>query len=294
MHKWNWDDLRLILAVAEQRSLAGAARVLHVNHTTVLRRINTFEKVYAIRLFDRLSSGYTVTDAAEDLLSSARAMKDVVSELELNLIGRDLRLEGRVRIATCDTLMASILPEVLSGFNKVYPNIFLEVTTGNSLSDLSHRDADVAIRTGCSPVETLIGNHIANIGFGLYAAKGFSETNFIDDPVDFSRWLAPDITLSEMCIYKWIRTTVPSSSIVFKADSLVTLRQAALGGLGIVLLPCYLGDSTFGLERIHFESVDSLKTELWILTHKNLRNTARVSALTSYVASELRKIFNDE
>lgn len=292
MHNWNWDDLRLILAVAEQRSLAGAARVLHVNHTTVLRRINAFERAYAIRLFDRLSSGYTVTDAAESLLSSARAMKDVVSELELNLIGEDLRLEGRVRIATCDTLMGSILPEILSGFNKAYPDIFLEVTTENFLDDLSQRNADVAIRTGCGPVETLIGNHIANIGFGLYAAKGFSESNSIANPINFNRWLAPDITFSGMCVYKWMSTTIPVDSVILKADSLLTLMQAAQGGLGVVILPYYLGDSTAGLERIKFESLVSLKTELWVLTHKSLRNTARVSALTSYVAGELRRKIN--
>jgi DNA-binding transcriptional LysR family regulator len=290
MHRWNWDDLKLILAVAENRSLAGAARALHVNHTTVLRRINSFEKEHALRLFDRLPSGYAITETAEELLTTARAIKDVVSELELKLMGKDLRLEGVLRITTCDTLMASLLPIILSRFSKIHPKISLEVTTGNFVSDLSQRHADVAIRTGDSPTDTLIGQHIANVGFALYAAEGFSANNAIGDPTRFDRWLAPDVTLSGMCISKWLRTTIPDTSIILKADSLVTLRQAALGGLGIVLLPCYLGDSTSGLERIKYEGLSSLKTGLWVLTHSDLRHTARVSAFTSFAAHELRNM----
>lgn len=290
MHRWNWDDLRLILAVAENRSLAGAARALHVNHTTVLRRINSFEKEHALRLFDRRPSGYTITETAEELLSTARAIKGVVSELELKLMGKDLRLEGVLRITTCDTLMASLLPQVLSKFNKIHPKIYLEVTTASFVSDLSQRHADVAIRTGDSPTDTLIGQHVANVGFALYAAKGFSANNAIVDPTQYGMWLAPDVTLSGLGISKWLRTTIPEAAIIFKADSLVTLKQAALSGLGIVPLPCYLGDSTPGLERVPHEGLCSLKTGLWVLTHADLRHTARVSAFTSFAAGELRKM----
>jgi DNA-binding transcriptional LysR family regulator len=164
MHRWNWDDLRLILAVAEHKSLAGAARALHVNHTTVLRRINAFEKENAIRLFDRLPSGYRLTEAGEDLLSSAQAMKRVISELERKIVGKDLRLEGELRITTCDTLMASLLPQVLGRFSDRYPGISLEVTIASFVSNLSQRQADVAIRTGDSPTDTLVGRRVGDVG----------------------------------------------------------------------------------------------------------------------------------
>jgi DNA-binding transcriptional LysR family regulator len=289
MHTWNWDDLRLILSVAEHKSFAAAGRALHLNHTTVLRRINAFEKLHAFRLFDRLPTGYTMTDAGEELLQTAQIINIAVRELSRKLEGKDLRLEGVLRITTCDTLMASILPRVLGEFSECHPEISLEVTTGNFISDLAQRHADVAIRTGDSPPDTLIGRRIADVRFAVYAARGFSERHGSVDPVHFNRWLAPDLALGQLDIAKWLRASVPVTSIVFKADSLVTLRQAALGGLGIAALPCYLGDSTPGLERVPFEGLNAFKTELWVLTHQDLRHTARVQIFTRFVNEALQR-----
>ncbi|KPU61094.1 bacterial regulatory helix-turn-helix, lysR family protein [Pseudomonas fluorescens] len=289
MHTWDWGDLRLILAVAEHKSFAAAGRALHLNHTTVLRRINAFEKLHAFRLFDRLSTGYTMTDAGEELLQTAQIMNIAVSELSRKLEGKDLRLEGILRITTCDTLMASILPEALGGFSELHPEISLEITTGNFISDLAQRHADVAIRTSDSPPDALIGRRIADVGFAVYAARGFSQRHGSVDPAHFNRWLAPDLALGQMDIAKWLRASVPATSIVFKADSLVTLRQAALGGLGIAALPCYLGDSTPGLERVPFVGLNALKTGLWVLTHQDLRHTARVQAFTRFLNEALQR-----
>lgn len=288
MHRWNWDDLRLVLAVAEHKSLAGAARALHINHTTVLRRINAFEKEHALRLFDRLSSGYAMTEAGEELLATARAMKGVVSELERKLVGQDLRLEGNLRITTCDTLMASLLPPILGRFGECHPDISLEVTTGSFVSNLSERHADIAIRTGDDPTDTLIGRRVADVRFAVYAAKGAWDHQGAAEITKFPRWLAPDQTLSGMDIYRWMQTSIPASAMVLKADSLVTLRQAALGGVGLVPLPCYLGDSTPGLERLEYDGLADFKTGLWVLTHRDLRHTARVRAFTTFAAGQLR------
>lgn len=290
MHKWNWDDLRLILAVAEHKSFASAARVLHINHTTVLRRINSFEHQHAIRIFDRIPSGYKMTGAGEELLESARAMQSAANELERKLIGSDLKLEGTIRVTTCDTLMASLLPKILDQFIKKHPQIYLEITTGSFVSDLAQRYADVAIRTGENPTETLIGRRISDVQFSIYAAVGFADQYSIHDPTQFDRWLAPDETLEGLGMSKWLRNTIPPSSIRLRADSLVTLRQAAQGGLGLTLLPCYLGDNTPGLEKIYCPELNNIKTGLWILNHKDLRNTARVSAFTSYASQELKKL----
>jgi DNA-binding transcriptional LysR family regulator len=230
-----------------------------------------------------------VTDAGEELLQTAQIINIAVRELSRKLEGKDLRLEGVLRITTCDTLMASILPRVLGEFSERHPKISLEVTTGNFISDLAQRHADVAIRTGDSPPDTLIGRRIADVRFAVYAARGFSERHRNIDPVHFNRWLAPDLALGQLDIAKWLRASVPVTSIVFKADSLVTLRQAALGGLGIAALPCYLGDSTPGLERVPFEGLNAFKTGLWVLTHQDLRHTARVQIFTRFVNEALQR-----
>ncbi len=76
-----WDDLRLFLAVARAGSLAGAARALGVNHSTVFRRINAFEDSIGVRVFERLPSGYALTVAGEEMRATAERVEREIDRL---------------------------------------------------------------------------------------------------------------------------------------------------------------------------------------------------------------------
>jgi DNA-binding transcriptional LysR family regulator len=291
MHKGvAWDDLQYILAVAEHGSLAGAARALNVNHTTVLRRVNAFEEAHGIRLFERLAAGYTLTAGGEEMLAAARAIADVVAALERRLAGQDLRIEGTLRATTTDTLMGSVLPEVVAAFHEAHPGVRVEVSTSNSMANLTKRDAEVAIRPAKDPPETLVGRRVAGVAFVVYASPAYLAAHAgADEPAAAHRWLAPDGTLATSTVARWMRAELPEAEIVLRADSLLSLRQAALAGIGVAALPCYLGDTTAGLVRVRPEPVAAMATSLWVLTHEDLRRTARVSAFTELVTKALAR-----
>lgn len=252
-HRIDWEDLRFVLAVAEANSLAAAARALGVNHTTVLRRVGSFEQKLGVRLFDRLPSGYTLTAGGEELLAVARQMAETVTELERRLTGQDLRLEGSLRITTTDTLMASILPSILAAFRQRHPGVLLEVSTSNALANLSHRDADVAIRPAVDSPDALVGRRIASVAFAIYAAPSYLQECRVAsvDEVDFARerWIGLGDALASTSVARWMRAALPSPAAL-RCDSLVAAREAAVAGIGLTALPCYLGDTTPGLIRI--------------------------------------------
>lgn len=279
----DWQDLRYVLAVADARSLASAARALGVNHTTVLRRVNGFEQRLGLRLFDRLPTGYALTGGGEELLATARTMAATVTALERRLAGQDLRLEGTLRVTTTDTLMASVLPPLIARFRLAHPGILIEVATANALANLTRRDADVAIRPASDPPEALVGRRISGIAFALYAAAGVPPRGYAEDLAS-QVWIAPDDSLASSTIARWMRSHVPQATIALRADSLVVMRNAALAGLGIAALPCYLGDPTPGLVRIG-GPITAMATDLWVLTHEDLRRTGRVSAFTEFMAT---------
>jgi DNA-binding transcriptional LysR family regulator len=275
-----WDDLRYVLAVAEHGGLAAAARVLGVNHTTVLRRVNGFEEAHGLRLFERLPSGYALTAGGEEMLATARRMAETVAELERRLSGQDLRLEGTLRVATTDTLMASLLPGVLARFHAAHPGIVVEVAVSNLFANLTRRDADVAIRPAASPPETLVGRRVADVAFALYAAPGLAVPG--DEDLG-AAWIGLDDSLAGSTIAAWMRNALPEARIVLRCDTLVGAAAAAAAGLGVAALPCYLGDGWPGLRRIA-GPVPEMTTALWVLTHEDLRRTARVSAFTEFAA----------
>src|SRR5262245_48138158 len=138
----DWSDVRYALAIGNAGSLAGAARVLNVNHTTVLRRLDALELQLGARLFERHRSGYQPTDAGAALLEQARRMADRADEIERLVLGRDRELTGLLRVTTAFVVMEHLLPQPLAAFARAYPRIEVEVVENAFLVDLSRRGAD--------------------------------------------------------------------------------------------------------------------------------------------------------
>ena len=279
-----WDDLRYILAVANAGSLAGAARKLGVNHTTVLRRVGAVEDRLGLRLFERMPTGYVLTAGGEELIAAAHQIDDTVTSLERKLVGQDLRLSGTIRITSTDTLMVSILPEILAEFRSAHPGIGIEVALSNAMLNLTRREADIAIRPAKNPPETLVGRRIAKIAFAIYGSSQYlSKRRKIDD-LAAHQWVGPDDSLADTSVAQWMRAELPESDVVLRADSLLGMREAARAGLGLAALPCYLADTSPGLVCVH-RPIAALQTTLWILTHEDLRHTARIRAFTEFAAN---------
>lgn len=275
------DDLQYVLEVARAGSLAKAGRNLGVTHSTVLRRVAALEESHGVRLFDRLPGGYALTPSGEEMLASAQEIADTVIELERRLLGRDLRLEGVLRVTTTDTLMASLLPPILATFQRSHPGIILDLSVSSSLVDLARRQADVAIRASSAPEDTLVGRRIAKIAFAAYgrhSGVGADEAQW--------RWVGPGDALVGSVAARWLSGQKNNPNVVFRADTMVGMAEAAAAGIGVAPLPCYLGDRWPGLQRVRALS-DMPLNELWILTHADLSRTPRVRAFTSFVAVAL-------
>ena len=74
----------------------------------------------------------------------------------------------------------------------------------------------------------------------------------------------------------------------YRSNSLLAQVSAAEVGLGVAVLPCFAGDSSPGLQRL--EPIDgAFTTNLWILTHPDLRRAARIKAFMDFMSAALRK-----
>jgi DNA-binding transcriptional LysR family regulator len=144
----------------------------------------------------------------------------------------------------------------------------------------------VAIRPANDPPEVLIGRRIADIAFAIYGSPRYLAKQGRLDDLAAHQWVAPDDSLAGTSVAQWMRTELPDSEITLRADSLLGLRDAAQAGLGLAALPCFLGDTSVGLVRVH-PPIDTMATALWILTHADLRHTARIRAFIEFAAEAL-------
>jgi len=284
----SWDDYRTVLAVSSARSLAGAADLLAVNQSTVFRRLGAMEERLGARLFERSRTGYSLTPAGEEMVKLAERMSEEIIDFERRLTGQDLRPQGEVRVTTNDTLVVHLLTPIFASFRKLYPEISLDVVVGNQSLNLSKRDADVAIRATSDPPETLVGRRLAAIPWAIYGARSLGLTTL--DPVDYRShpWIGLGDNLSGLKPSRWLTQHVGEDKIGWRINTVLGLAEAVAEGAGLGLLPCFIARTIPDLVPLSDPIGDS-PGALWILTHPDLRSTARVRVFMDHVGSEIAK-----
>ncbi|RLA45014.1 MAG: LysR family transcriptional regulator [Gammaproteobacteria bacterium] len=264
----DWDDLRYFLSVARSGTLSGAAADLGVNHSTVSRRINAYEKQHDVRLFERLPGGYEMTQAAENIYQYALEIEERTGKVERELFGRDTRLQGRLCITAYHGIADLLLPH-LHRFRDAYPDIDLELFITTEVRDLAAREADIAVRGTPHPPEHLVGKKIADAEVGIYTSAKYQARGLQRHEVVLWR--------DELQLPEWVVKHFPDARVALRVDDVVAMRVAVREGLGMARLPCWVGDTAPNLLRMNVQ-LSPGSWGWWILVHADLRSTARVRA----------------
>ncbi|HAT33270.1 MAG TPA: LysR family transcriptional regulator [Janthinobacterium sp.] len=277
-----WDDIRFFLALARETSLSAAARALAVEHSTVARRVEALEHSLGLRLFDRLPRGWRLTAEGESLSLQARRVEDEALAFGRAALGvADLR--GTVRISAPPVLASHFLTPLLAPLRARWPGIDLELIGETRAANLSRREADLALRLSRPSAPGLLARAIGELGFGLYATPAWlrraeHEWEFLG--YEDSMRAAPQ----ELWLEKFAR----GRPFALRSNDLATLHQGARVGLGLALLPHFLGAGDAALARA--PGVDGpAPRKLWLVLHPDLRRSPRVSAVADAIADLVRE-----
>lgn len=284
----DWDDLRWALAIADAGSLNGAAQRLGVRHSTVLRRLDALEARLGARLFERHRQGYAPTEAGELMAAQAREMQPGIAELQRRILGRDLQLQGSLRLSTAFVATLYLLPEPLAAFARSHPGIAVEVQENSALVDMSSRDADVALRMSHEVPEHLVGRRLGTLHMRVYARRGAPGLPQAITPIeqlccDFP-WIGYDRERRRRFYDRWMLDHVPPERIVMRLDLLHPAVAMARTGLALALLPTIIEAHEPELLPVS-EVLGDVSTPVWMLTHADLRQTARVRAFMQQVGA---------
>lgn len=288
----NWDDLRVFLAAARGGSSRAAAEALGINQSTVSRRMRSLEERAGVRLLDRSSTGFSLTEAGAELLELAEGMERAVSEVERRLHGRDLELEGSVRLSLPDFLLSGVAAH-LASFATDYPRIEVELIVDNGFVNLTRREADLALRLAASPPEHLVGRRVASLAMAVYGAAGYVDAlrvrGAVEDQLRAAAWVRWDEPWQGSPPERWIDAHAPGAPIRSRVNTSAAHSELLAAGLGLGIAPCFSGDTDPRLVRLVDGEGASLEFGfgLWILTHADLRTTARVRALMRHLGDAL-------
>lgn len=285
----NWDDLRYVLATARSGTLTETAKRLGVNPTTVSRRLDAIEKKLGTRLFEKTTRGFIPTDNGKEVLPDAERMELLVNNIERKIIGKDSQLSGSLRITTIDNSAVFDSP-LYTSFSELFPHVTLEFSVSYATQNLNRREADVAIRWTDNPPENLVGRKLARVTYGLYAHKKIISTYGDQYLNPGYPWLDWDDSMGAYITKRWMQKHLSQPRIVARLDSAITMMQFVNNGLGVAFVPKLYGEAEPSLSCL-LDPGDEFSNDLWILTHPDLRNTARVSAFIKHAVLYYRDRF---
>ncbi len=297
----DWSDLRYALAIGQGGSLAAAARQLGVNHTTVLRRLDALEARLGARLFERQRQGYQPTEAGALLLEQARRMADQADEIERRVLGRDRELTGQLRLTTAFVVMEHLLPGPLAAFARDYPGIEVEVMENAFLVDLarrsaesstswSQRQADVALRLSSQVAEHLVGRPLGDAPCRVYALRGAPGLPQGPTPLPVlikdAPWIAFERDARSRVYDRWMRQHLLPSRVKVRVDIFNAAAAMLQTGIGVAVLPCFMERNHPELVAVS-EVIPEMTVPVWMLTHPDLRDTARVRVFMQHVGDAI-------
>ena len=270
----NWDDLRYFLSLARAKTVSGAGQELGVKHTTVARRIKALEQALGSRLFDRLPNGYAMTHAGEKLYEHALIMEEQSLELSREIVGLDTQLQGSLKLTAAHDVLTRLVIPHLGLFKRAYPKIELQLSSSTNLVNIGTKEADIALRLTPKPPDYLIGKKVLTLGMGLYASSKYLKKNPEIDQLIL--WSLKD-KQSE-----WVKQHFPKAEINILVNDVTTMAACAAQHMGIARLPYYIADSYPTLRRLSLEMKPST-WGVWILSHVDMRETARVRACREFL-----------
>jgi len=288
----SWDHWRSFLAVVDEGSLSGAARVLGLTQPTLGRHIAQMETALKTGLFLRAPSGLIATDVALSLVPQARVMAAAAATLRRTASSGAGAASGTVRIAASEVVGAEVLPPLLAAFAQDHPAIAIELVLSNRNEDLLRHDADIAVRMQRPTQAALLARRLGSVPLGLYAHSRYAARRGLPDRLESltdHALIGPESLRGLASLTLGDRPVTPAL-FTYRSDS--DLAQLALlrAGLGIGICQDGIAARDPALLPVLSGQV-CVTLDAWLVMHEDLRASRRVRLLYDFLAQSLGQLW---
>lgn len=287
----DWSDIAVFLAVLDAGSLVAAAEQLALSQPTVGRRLAALEERLGVQLFARSGRRLVPTEVAHRIEESARKMSQEMHAIRRGVAGSAKGLFGQVTVSANEGTGTEWLIPVLASLQHKYPDIRVELKIESRAADLVQREADIALRMGRPSQLELIVRKLATVGFGFYASKAWLENNGdVNDLQDLQgvSWVRGAFSAGHKdALGTFFEEHALKPTIAVSTNSPTAQLLAVRAGMGVGVLSHRWASRVPELQRIlpDFEAVD---IDLWLVTHEDLRYSARIRAVADHIAEAAR------
>ncbi|MBW3694987.1 LysR family transcriptional regulator [Vibrio sp. T187] len=288
MKNFEWDDLRVFLAVYRGKSVRAAAKLMGVSHSTISRRLASMEEQLGTTLFIRQADGFSLTEVGDAIVERAERVESEIQGMQREVFGRSASLAGQIRVSAIPHIVQHLLMPIVYDFTRQYPEVDVIVESSYQVANLSKHDADVAIRIQESPDEHLIGHRLPSIASAVYASPEYIAQHNFTGKTPSAEWVGWIANSKEM--KKWHdETQFSGCKLKHSVYDPTAHLQAVKLGLGCSILFCFIGDNEPAVERLP-EQVNLKLNSSWVLSHPDVFKTERIRVFVRFLRDEMYKI----
>jgi len=281
--------LKVFLSIVRRGSLSAAANDLDVNHSTIFRRLNAFEAEIGGQLFERINNCYELTTLGHELLDLAQTIENSFDSISRHIVGKDFQPKGIVKITAPNNIAYRYLPRYIFEFNLLYPEIHIELLVSNQEFNMSNRQADIAVRATSSPPEHLVGKQVCSLNWSVFGSKKYADKFGLPKHINELKnhaLIGAAGAMRNLPAFVWLDKHY-ADQVITRCDDLTAMSYLVESGQGLAFLP----DDQLRPEIAKLIGVQESKpSNLWLLTHPDLRNVERIKLVMQHLA----KAFSQE
>ncbi len=292
----DWDKLRVFHAVADAGSFTHAGEVLSLSQSAVSRQISALEETLQVPLFHRHARGLILTEQGESLNRTVREVFAKLAMTEALLTESKEKPAGRIKVTTTVGFGSAWLAPRLEGFLQMYPDVTMTLLLDDSDLDLAMREADVAIRMHAPRQPDLVQRHLMSIRWVVVAHPDYlaragtpERAEALDDHklILFGDYQAPVADIN------WLaqagRRGGSARRALLEVNSLHAMAGAIRSGLGIGVLPDWMGAELDGLVRL-LPDLKAPMIDVFFVYPEELRNSKRVMVFRDFLLARLQEL----
>lgn len=275
----NWDDFKVLLALKRAGSLAGAARLLGIDHSTVSRRLAAMEDAMGATLILRGGREFSFTPEGLTMFATAEKLETAVAGAALAIRSAKDEIAGVVRVSCAPGFVPELM-NLLPVMRSKHPLLSIEISGDFRTVDLAKGEADIALRMERPCESSLVMRRACEVGWGVYASSAYvAEHGLPASTAELSRHrlVLYAETMHNITALRWMEDHRNTATQVARVDSLENVFHLIATGVGIGVSPCFFAARQQGWIRVFPEPLEY--ATCWIVYHESMRNTARIRAV---------------
>lgn len=286
---FDWDDLRIFLAVARARKMAPAARALGIDATTIGRRLSRLAEALGADLFETAGGERSLTERGQALFRHAESIESAALAAMEDVTGQQRSLSGQVRLSVAEGFGTWILAPGLAAFHAQHPGIRLDLITASGFLNPSKREADMAVMLARPQRGHLSVRRLGDYRLHLYASADYlARSGAPQDRAALRRHVlvgyVPEFIFSPELDY--LGEVEPGLEAGLRSTSINVQHRIVAEGAGIGVLPDFIGSRDARLIPLMRNDIEIVRS-FWLVTHQDLRRLARIDAVAQWLQARV-------